>query len=385
MLKNLVILFPHLNNYGGASKYALEIGERLAKRGWKVIFVTTKVNKEIIKQYSHIDFKTTGGFVTGSIFYWLSYPIFQYRLHRLLNKIDNKILFPQIFPPIWWAIIYKIFHPQTPVVWMCHEPSAFIHSNLVIDSLKQPGKFIAKTLNPLLKFIDKNLVGKIDYLIANSQYGFSEIKRIYQRQPDLIAYPGVDFKLFKPKDKKQNYLFTVSRLDKQKNIDIIIKAFILLPERIKKNYLLEIAGEGVEKDNLVKLVSKLNLSDKVIFSGWIPEKDLPAKYAKAKLVLFAAKNEPFGIVLVEAMACGTPVIAFKSGGVKESVVNGQTGILIEKNNPDFLAEKIIELLDKPDFLAKMGKKARQHVKENFSWNIAAEKIDKFLNEINQNE
>lgn len=385
MPKNIVILFPYLLNYGGASKFALEVGERLAKKGLRVIFVTIRVNPETTRQYPLIVFKTTGGFTTGNVLYWLTYPLFQIKLHRFLNKIDNKILFPQIFPPVWWAAIYKIFHPQVPVVWMCHEPSAFIRSPLVIESLKQPGKFIAQALNPLLKIIDDNLVKKIDYLIANSRYTFSEINKIYRRRPDLIAYPGADINKFRPKSKKQNYLFTVSRLDKQKNIDIIIKAFKVLPEKIQNKYYLEIGGEGTEKNNLINLADRLGLKEKIIFSGQISEKDLPVKYSQAKLVLFTAKDEPFGIVPVEAMACGTPVIAFKSGGVKESVVDSKTGILTEKNDPVLFAKTITRLLVEPNVLENMGKKARQHVRKNFTWDITADKIDNLFKGVINNE
>jgi len=205
---NLVILHPHLLYPGGASKYMLEVASILVERKLKISIVLTQYDKKLIKSYPKLKFIAVGGPNTGEISFWLTFPIFIFKLKRILDRIPDKVLFPQIFPPVWWAATYKFFSPRTKVVWMCQEPSAFIHSPLVIESLKLSGRWIAQILNPVLKAIDKALVTKIDFVIANSSYGSSLVNKVYRRKADLIAYPAVDLRRFKPQGKKKNYIFT---------------------------------------------------------------------------------------------------------------------------------------------------------------------------------
>lgn len=385
----IIILHPHIAYPGGASKYMLETCERLAKKGMNLLVVTTTVDPKIISPYKHLKFYLLGGPTTGSFFFWLFYPFFQLRLHRFLDRFENKILFPQILPPIWWTGIYKKFNPQVPIVWMCQEPSAFVHSPLVIESLKEPMKTLVKAFNPFLKVFDRFLVKDVDFIIANSSYGASLVKKIYKRKTDLIAYPSVDLKRFKPQGKKENYIFTVSRLDKQKNIDVLIRSFKLLPSSLRSKYRLVIGGQGTERKNLENLAKELGIEEKVKFLGWIKEEKLPRWYAQAKLVVFCAQDEPFGIIPVEAMASGTAVIATKSGGVGESVLEGKTGFLVRSPNPRILAEKVKVVLTDEKRLKKMNKIARRHVEKNFSWERTVEIIEHFFenlyNQLNQAE
>lgn len=377
----IIILHPHLLYPGGASKYMLEVASRLHKKGYKVTVVLTRYNKELTKDYRNIKFVEIGGPTTGQILFWITLPLFLYRMKIILDRYDHKILFPQVFPPVWWAALYKITSPQTKIVWMCQEPSAFIHSPLVIRSLKQPGKTIAIILNPVLKIIDTLLVKNIDYIIANSLYGKNLIKNAYNREADIHAYPSVDPRIFKPKSTKENYIFTVSRLDKQKNIDLVIRAFSLLPDELKKRYELVIGGEGVEAKNLMSFARALGVKTRIKFLGRVSNDKLPRLYSEAKIVVFLGENEPFGIIPVEAMSSGTPVIGLNSGGVKESIKNGKTGILLGNKNPENLANRMGKLLRDEKALKIMSRNARRHVELNFSWDLTTDKIDKLLKKI----
>ncbi|MFZ5366045.1 MAG: glycosyltransferase family 4 protein [Patescibacteria group bacterium] len=375
---NLIVLHPHLLYPGGASKYMLEVSNRLADRGVAVTVILTRCARKLADPYKKIKFIEINGPSTGEISFWLTFPFFIWKLKKILDGIPDKVLFPQIFPPVWWTAFYKYVSPKTLAIWMCQEPSAFIHSPLVINSLKQPGKFLAQLLNPLLKIVDRRLVSKIDYIFANSLYGASLIEKIYQRKADLFAYPATNPNIYKPKGRKRNYIFTISRLDKQKNIDILIKAFSRLPPKIKNQYQLLIGGQGNEKARLTELVLELGLENKVKFLGEVIEKDLPLYYAEAKIVIFLGENEPFGLVPVEAMACGTPLVALKSGGVRESVIDGETGVLLDSKDEKKLAVTVEKLLFDKHFLNNLSRKARRHVLKNFSWDKTADKIYNFF-------
>lgn len=378
---NLVILHPHILYPGGASKYMLEVAQGLVKKGIRVLVILTKYDQDLVRRYQGIELTEIGGSSTGSLIYWVTLPLFIWKLKKVLDKIPNKIIFPQIFPPVWWAAIYKYFSPKTKIVWMCQEPSAFIHSSLVIRSLRQPGKTIVYLLNPVLRALDKFLIKRVDYIIANSQYGKGLINKIYGRDADIFAYPSVDPIRYKPVLRKENYLFTISRLDKQKNIDLLIRAFALLPSELLDDYQLLIGGEGAEEKNLKTLAVELGIKERVKFLGRVDENELPLLYAKARLTVFLGENEPFGIIPVEAMSCGTPVIAMKGGGVVESVIDGETGVLLNDKNDKRLAKVIMKLLEDRKGLALMSRQSRLNVMSNFSWEKTTDKIYSFLKTI----
>jgi glycosyltransferase involved in cell wall biosynthesis len=377
-MKNIVILHPHLVYPGGASKFMLEVANRLPKKGYLVTVILTKYNRNLVNPYKNLKFIEIGKYHTGQILFWITFPIFFAHLKKVLDGIDNKILFPQIFPPVWWAALYKLFYPKTKIVWMCQEPSAFIHSPLVIESLPFLAKMIAKILNPVLKFVDQLLVRKVDYIIGNSLYCKKLIKNTYNRISDLVAYPSVDSTIFKPTKKKENYLFTISRLDKQKNIDLIIKAYSLLPRLLIDEYQLLIGGKGKEEYSLKDLVNSLGLDTHIKFLGQIEGSKLPKYYAQAKLTIFMGENEPFGIIPVESMSSGTPVIGLNSGGVVESIVDNETGILIKRKDEKELSIVMENFLKNKKRLELMSTKARTQVLKNFSWDITVNKIYKFF-------
>jgi len=378
----IIVLHPHLMYPGGASKHMLEVSHGLVQKGIKVTVILTKYDKRLIQEYQDIHFVQIGNYTTGQLLFWLTFPIFFIRLIKTVKKIPHQLLFPQIFPPIWWAALIKIIYPSEKIVWMCHEPSAFIHSPLVIKGLKQPGKVFALFLNPLLRLIDKYLVRNVDYIIANSLYSKSLIQSAYGRVADLVAYPSVDPQKFKPVTQKNDSIFTISRLDRQKNIDLLVNVYSLLPTDLQQRHPLVIGGEGSEKNNLIKLVKQKNLDRLITFIGKIPEEELIRRYSQAVLCTFFARNEPFGLIPIEAMSCGTPVVGFKSGGVAETIIDRKTGLLLTSFQPPKVAQEITSLLNSPSTLRTMSKSARTYIINNFSWNVTVNNIYQLFTSIN---
>jgi glycosyltransferase involved in cell wall biosynthesis len=199
--------------------------------------------------------------------------------------------------------------------------------------------------------------------VANSLFSSQLFNEAYGRNADCYIYPGVDLKRFRPAGKKQKYLFMVSRLTKFKNVSVAIEAM----SRIKhKDYKLIIGGDGEEKDNLVALAKKLNLSERVQFVGTVPSEDLARWYAEAKLVIFTSQNEPFGMVPLEALASGTPVIGMNSGGLRETLIHNQNGILLDHATPETLAHAIDDVLADGTKYDSLKKAARASSLE-FNW------------------
>lgn len=205
----------------------------------------------------------------------------------------------------------------------------------------------------------------VNCFIANSQHIANKIKRIYNRESDVI-YPPVDVNKFSLTTEKEDFYLTASRLVPYKRMDLIVDAFAKMLD--KK---LVVIGSGPEKE---KILAKATPNVDVI--GYQDFESLRDYMQKAKAFVFAAE-EDFGIIVVEAMACGTPVIAGNYGGTAESVIDGVTGILFKKQS----VESIVEAVKKFDVISHSinYREIRLH-SEKFSRDMFEDKIKSYVDE-----
>ncbi|HSL87958.1 MAG TPA: glycosyltransferase family 4 protein [Ignavibacteriaceae bacterium] len=186
---------------------------------------------------------------------------------------------------------------------------------------------VAKLFINYLRKWDLRSAENPDYIIAISNYIKERIKRIYNIDVPVI-YPPVDTHLFEIGSKEDFYLIA-SRMVPYKKMDLAVRAFNKMPD--KK---LIVIGDGPEM-NKIKSIAGTNIT----LRGYQPFNVLKEHLMKAKAFIFTAE-EDFGIIVVEAMACGTPVIAFQEGGASETVVHNKTGILFEHQNEGSLIEAV---------------------------------------------
>lgn len=379
MAKTIIYLHPHFTAHGGAGRFVLESGRRLAQRGHRIIVISIRADEALVGGYRQdIDFIDIGGPLSSSIWFWLFSPRSCIKASRILDKYEDFILFSQVFPANWWGGFYKLFHKQTRLVWMCQEPSAFIHSKEWIASIKNPlMRLGARVFNPLLKAIDVKLGGLPDRVIANSEYTRNYARAVYGYAEDKIktVYLGVqspgaeERKIF---GGATFILITVGRLTKFKNIGTVIKAVKMMLDQghpVKLN----IVGDGEERNNLERLAGELGLAEAVNFTGSVSRPELERLYSESHLYVSAALNEPFGLAPLEAMSHGLPVVAVSSGGPAETVLDHETGFLIRGNDPQALAGAIGGLLGDPELYARYSKNAGKHA-GHFNWDRTMETL-----------
>jgi glycosyltransferase involved in cell wall biosynthesis len=188
-------------------------------------------------------------------------------------------------------------------------------------------KFVKLMLH-YLRLYDVATANRVDVYVANSKYVARRIRKIYRREAHVV-YPPVDTEGFALETQKEDYYFTVSRMVPYKKIDLIVEAFSRMPD--KK---LVVIGEGPEFE---KIRSKAGPN--VELMGYQPFEVVKRHMAHARAFVFAAE-EDFGIVPVEAQACGTPVIAFGRGGATETVLPGETGLFFEEQTVPALIEAV---------------------------------------------
>jgi glycosyltransferase involved in cell wall biosynthesis len=206
---------------------------------------------------------------------------------------------------------------------------------------------------------------RVDHFIAISNHISKRIKKTYNRDSAVI-YPPVDVHLFECNLDKEDFYLTASRMVSYKRIDIIVEAFVTMPD--KK---LVVIGDGPE---MKKIKSKAGKNVEIL--GYQEFAVLKSYMQKAKAFIFAAE-EDFGIIVVEAMACGTPVIALNIGGASETVNDSKVGVLFNHQTPQSVKEAVLKfeaVQDKfdPCFI-------RNHSLQ-FGRNIFEEKIKQFISE-----
>lgn len=275
-------------------------------------------------------------------------------INSSLNQLPNFITKShQIFLTLFPIIVEQLdFSAYDVVISSCHsfikgivtKPNtihiSYIHSptRYIWD---QSAEWIAqKKLNlfsPIinwrfnkLRHWDYLAADRVDIIVANSQTVAERIKKYYRRDPYQVIYPPIPVDNFVPQHRiaKQDYYFTVSRLVEYKRFDLAIKAFneLGLP--------LYIAGTGPEEKYL-KSIAK----DNIKFLGFISDEE-KIKYLQGARAFIFPGEEDFGIVQVESMAAGTPVIAYKKGGSTESIIPNQTGLFFDRQEPQDLIRAV---------------------------------------------
>ncbi len=242
----------------------------------------------------------------------------------------------------------------------------------------------------------------VDRLIAATPLEKNQMTWLYGATPNKIAIvpPGVDLDRFKPLDQRRarqhldvspdhQMILFVGRIQPLKGIDTLIKALAILKMRepaIAQNVCVAIIGgdpnpdselERTEFERLNSLRAELGLDDLVTFLGAKDQDTLVYYYSAAEIVVMPSHYESFGMVALEAMACGVPVIASDVGGLSFSIEDGFNGYLVPGRNPQALAEKIILILKHRVLRDQLSEQAHSWVK-HYSWvNIAGEILEVF--------
>jgi glycosyltransferase involved in cell wall biosynthesis len=218
----------------------------------------------------------------------------------------------------------------TPHICYCFTPMRYLWDKFddYFGDVRRPASWVMRMLRPHLQKWDVRTAVRVTHFLAPSEYVRERIRRIYSRDA-IVLPPPVDWARYSIIERvPADFFLVVSALEPYKRVDVAIEACNRLGVALK------VVGRGTQEKWLRRLAGPT-----VEFLGWVSDAELAALYSCARALLFPS-DEDFGIVPVEAMASGCPVIAYRKGGALETVVEGHTGIFFDEQTPESLATAI---------------------------------------------
>jgi Glycosyltransferase len=258
---------------------------------------------------------------------------------------------------------------KTPTVYYCQQPlrnDKILEETSAIVEDSNPFKKAWKTYNLNNTFtIDEINAKHARYIVANSYFSRESILRTYGMN-SFVSYLGIDANMFKPLHiPDENFVLSVGSCTPIKGYDFTVRSLAIINEKIRPEFVIISNHSPPKWKNYIEnLANKLKV--KLTILDLVNDTELIELYNKAKVVIYAPYLEPFGLIPIESMSCGTPVVAVKEGGVRETVVHNETGLLIDRDEKLF-AHAITALLMNPEKRCEMSKKAVKTI-QNF-WTI----------------
>lgn len=230
------------------------------------------------------------------------------------------------------------------------------------------------------------------FQVASTSHAMAhQVRSIAPALSEIKLTPfGVDMSKFQPRTNKTSLkknsnkhfvIGTVKTLKPAYGIDILLEAFALLIQRLNvsspefaQNIILRIVGDGPNRDNLQCKADVLGIANKTEFVKAVPHNLVPDELHKLDIYVALSRQESFGVAVVEASACGIPVVVSDVGGLPEVVVNGETGYVVPCENPEVAAEMLEKLVLNKNDREMMGLAGRTYVQEHYDWNKNVEQM-----------
>ena len=245
-----------------------------------------------------------------------------------------------------------------------------------VPAYKRIWRAYLKSLEIPIPKIDKENASHAKYILTNSYFSRETILRAYGLN-SFVSYLGIDTDLFRPLSlPKENFVLSVGSCQSHKGFDFIIRSLGLIDEqRRPKMVIVSNSTTPAWEAHLVRMAAGLRVD--LELKKAIPDSELVCLYNRARLFVYGAILEPFGLAPLEAMACGTPVVAVKEGGVRESVLHNETGILTPRDEGAF-AEATSDLLENDEQRERMGCRGVEVVRSFWTVRHAGERLEAHL-------
>ncbi|MGL5075191.1 MAG: glycosyltransferase family 4 protein [Waterburya sp.] len=383
---------------GGQNVYVRQVGEALARQGWQVDMFTRCSDANQPKIVEHSPNCRTIRLTAGPQKFVPRQKIFQY-LPEFVKAFINfqhqqKTIYPIIHTNYWLSAWVGMEIKKIQTVRHLHT----YHSLGAV-------KYRSVTTVPLIAKtrlrVEKQCLETADMIIATSPQEQEHMRSLVSTKGNITVIPcGTDIECFgsidrqsgraklgiDPEDKVVMY---AGRFDERKGIETLVRAIATEEVKSHQNLKLILVGgytpgesDGHEQERITNIVQELGIEDITQFAGRVQHQDLASYYAAADVCVVPSHYEPFGLVAIESMAARTPVVASDVGGLKFSVVDQVTGLLVPPQDEAAFAQAINSILSSPKWREQLGNNARKRVEAKFSWNGVANQLDQqYLSEL----
>nr|NLI49055.1 glycosyltransferase family 4 protein [Propionibacterium sp.] len=208
-------------------------------------------------------------------------------------------------------------------------------------------------------------------VVASTSWAMArQVERLARVRRLAVVGFGIDVDLFRPTDRPDSdvvTLGTVKALAPVYGIDTLLEAFALVRRATPTPVRLLLFGGGPDRAALEALADRLGIADAVTFRGQIPHQAVPAALAELDVYVALSRSESFGVAILEASACGLPVVVSDADGPAEVTVDGTTGLVVPRDDPAAAAAALLRLVTDPELRARMGLEGRAHVLAHYTW------------------
>jgi len=317
----------------------------------------------VINNYIHV--RPWKGFIQRNLWIFFVLPKIHKKLAKRINKTYKKILVTHDY---FTKSPYLLRYLKINNIYLCQETQREFYEPWEIHAPSLREK-IANIFRLPIKTIDRVNTMSAGTIICNSKYSQMTIKSAYNRASHIV-YPGVDEHFFKPHNsKKEKIILCVGGLNPVKNQLFLVSSL----KPILNEYKLVLVGKG-KKEYMEKIINQGCNSSNIKIVKNISDTELRSLYRKAMVTCISAHKEPFGLSSLESQSCGTPVVSVKEGGPIETIINGKTGYLVQKDSGEYLDTVLLAITNS----VKMGKSARKNIVGQWTWKKTLKKLDKYL-------
>jgi D-inositol-3-phosphate glycosyltransferase len=377
---------PGTGDAGGMNVYILEVSKRLARRGVEVE-IFTRATRSGLPRVVEMEPGVLVRHVTAGPFEGLS----KEDLPAQLCAFTHGVLRAEAArPPGYYDLIHSHYWLSGQVGWLARERWGVAHVHTAHTLAKVKNLLIADGDRPEPKarvIGEEQVIAESDRLVANTRFEAQDLVYHYGADPTrtAVVQPGVDLDRFRPGPSDRARLGLpptgpiigfVGRIQPLNAPDVLIAALAVMKATTSCDATLVIcggpSGSGLERPSaLMELAASLGVSDSVVFLPPQCADNLAVLYRTADLVAVPSYNESFGLVALEAQACGTPVVAASVGGLVTAVQDGTSGVLVDGHDPREWARVLQKLITMPRLRRLLSKGAVAHASE-FSWDRTAD-------------
>ncbi len=382
------------NANGGLNVYVREISAAFSERGIATDIFTRKLtvddpSVETLAPLSRVIYLPAGKGLDKYSLY-REVPSFASRIGAFAAR--ENISYDLLYSHYWLSgEVACLLRPQLAAGWahIAHTLGMVKNRTLAAGARPEPEVRIR---------VEAELAQQADLLIASTEDEAQELVHGYGADPQRVRVvpPGVDLGMFQPVDRAEarrkigyeagRILLFVGRLERLKGVEIAIRSLGLLRDRQHDDVRLLILGEDShegdesEKDRLKAIAAEVGVRDRVDFIGSIAQHELPYFYAAADVCVMPSYSESFGLVALEAQACGCPVVASGVSGLRSVVRDEVSGYLIDEHDPAAYAERIGRLLENGELAQQMGRRGRL-LAQRFSWTRTADRLEGLFEQV----